>query len=479
MEDIIIIGAGVTGCAIARELSRDQRKTLVLEKGSDVCVGTSKANSGIVHAGHDAKPGTLKAKLNLEGNLMMPQLAKDLDIPFVQNGSLVLCFDESQFEALEELYQQGLINRVKGLKVLDTKELLEMEPNLNPNVLKGLYAPTGGIICPFDLVLALAENAYANGVKFKFTQEVVGIEKNIDHYIVKTMDKCYQSKIVINAAGVNCDLIHNLICNEKMKIVPRKGQYVLFDKTVGSMVSKTIFQLPTKLGKGVLVTPTVHGNLMIGPDAIDCNREEINTTIEGQKDIVDRASLSIKQVPYANQITSFAGLRAHNTTGDFIIKEDLDNPGYFDVAGIESPGLTSAPAIGKYVYDLVGEKYPAKAKENFIKYRKGITKVMELPLEKRNQLIAKNPLYGQIVCFCENVSAGEIIEAINRPLSPTTIDGLKRRIRVGMGKCQSGFCLNKSMKLLSQELNKDIFTITKNGKHSTYLVGLNKEVNHE
>lgn len=449
MEDIIIIGAGVTGCAIARELSRDQRKILVLEKGSDVCVGTSKANSGIVHAGHDAKPGTLKAKLNLEGNLMMPQLAKDLDIPFVQNGSLVLCFDESQFEALEELYQQGLIN------------------------------PTGGIICPFDLVLALAENAYANGVKFKFTQEVVGIEKNIDHYIVKTMDKCYQSKIVINAAGVNCDLIHNLICNEKMKIVPRKGQYVLFDKTVGSMVSKTIFQLPTKLGKGVLVTPTVHGNLMIGPDAIDCNREEINTTMEGQKDIVDRASLSIKQVPYANQITSFAGLRAHNTTGDFIIKEDLDNPGYFDVAGIESPGLTSAPAIGKYVYDLVGEKYPAKAKENFIKYRKGITKVMELPLEKRNQLIAKNPLYGQIVCFCENVSAGEIIEAINRPLSPTTIDGLKRRIRVGMGKCQSGFCLNKSMKLLSQELNKDIFTITKNGKHSTYLVGLNKEVNHE
>ena len=448
MEDIIIIGAGVTGCAIARELSRDQRKILVLEKGSDVCVGTSKANSGIVHAGHDAKPGTLKAKLNLEGNLMMPQLAKDLDIPFVQNGSLVLCFDESQFETLEELYQQGLINRVKGLKVLDTKELLEMEPNLNPNVLKGLYAPTGGIICPFDLVLALAENAYANGVKFKFTQEVVGIEKNIDHYIVKTMDKCYQSKIVINAAGVNCDLIHNLICNEKMKIVPRKGQYVLFDKTVGSMVSKTIFQLPTKLGKGVLVTPTVHGNLMIGPDAIDCNREEINTTIEGQKDIVDRASLSIKQVPYANQITSFAGLRAHNT-------------------------------IGKYVYDLVGEKYPAKAKENFIKYRKGITKVMELPLEKRNQLIAKNPLYGQIVCFCENVSAGEIIEAINRPLSPTTIDGLKRRIRVGMGKCQSGFCLNKSMKLLSQELNKDIFTITKNGKHSTYLVGLNKEVNHE
>ena len=218
---------------------------------------------------------------------------------------------------------------------------------------------------------------------------------------------------------------------------------------------------------------------MIGPDAIDCNREEINTTMEGQKDI-DRASLSIKQVPYANQITSFAGLRAHNTTGDFIIKEDLDNPGYFDVAGIESPGLTSAPKIGKYVYDLVDKSILQKLKENFnIKYRKGITKVMELPLEKRNQLIAKNPLYGQIVCFCENVSAGEIIEAINRPLSPTTIDGLKRRIRVGDGKMSIRFCLNKSMKLLSQELNKDIFTITKNGKHSTYLVGLNKEVNHE
>lgn len=479
MEDIIIIGAGVTGCAIARELSRDQRKILVLEKGSDVCVGTSKANSGIVHAGFDAKVGTLKAKLNLEGNLMMPQLAKDLDIPFIQNGSLVLCFNEEQFDDLDALYQKGIDNGVKELQILEQDELLELEPNLNRQALKALYAPTGGIICPFELVLGLAQNAYANGVIFAFNQEVIGIKHEDDHYLISTKDKDYKTKMVINAAGVNCDLIHNMISNDKMEIVPRKGQYMLFDKTVGNMVEKTIFQLPTKLGKGVLVTPTVHGNLMIGPDAIDCNRDEVNTTMLGQKDIATRASLSIKQVPYANQITTFAGIRAHSNTGDFIIQEDSNNPGYFDVAGIESPGLTSAPAIGKYVYQMINEKYPEIQKDNFIGKRKGIRNVMAMPLEKRNELIKANPAYGQIVCFCENVSAGEIIEAINSPLGPTTIDGLKRRVRVGMGKCQSGFCLNKTMKLLSQELNQDIFKITKDSLDSTYLVGLNKEVNHE
>lgn len=478
MEDVIIIGAGVTGCAIARELSRDQRKILVLEKGSDVCVGTSKANSGIVHAGFDAKPGTLKAKLNLEGNLLMAQLAKDLDIPYSQNGSLVLCFDKNQFEELDELYQKGLVNGVKDLQMLDQEELFALEPNLNTQALKALYAPTGGIICPFELVLALAENAAVNGAEFLFHHEVIGIVKKEDHYLVKTNNGQFTTKIVINAAGVNCDLIHNMVSAKKMEIVPRKGQYALFDKTVGTLVKRTIFQLPTKLGKGVLVTPTVHGNLLIGPDAIDCNRAETNTTMVGQEDILKRAGLSIQQVPFANQITTFAGLRAHSKTGDFIIQEDLNNPGYFDVAGIESPGLTSAPAIGKYVYNLINKKYPALAKENFISTRKGITRVMEMPLEQRNNLIIKNPQYGQIICFCENISVGEIIEAINRPLGATTIDGLKRRVRVGMGRCQSGFCLNKTLKILSQELNKDIFTMVKDGKESSYLVGLNKESNH-
>lgn len=479
MEDIIIIGAGVTGCAVARELSRDKRKVLVLEKGSDVCVGTSKANSGIVHAGFDAKPGTLKAKLNLEGNLLMPQLAKDLDIPFHQNGSLVLCFDEKQFGELDKLYQKGIDNGVKDLKILDQKELFELEPNLNPQVLKALYAPTGGIICPFELVLGLAENAYDNGVEFLFNQEVIDIEKKDNRYLVKTNDHIFETKLVINAAGVNCDLIHQMVCDDKIEIIPRKGQYVLFDKSVGKLVSKTIFQLPTKLGKGVLVTPTVHGNLMIGPDAIDCLRDEVNTTMLGQIDILNRAGMSVKQIPYANQITTFAGIRAHSTTGDFIIKEDVNNLGYFDVAGIESPGLTSAPAIGKYVYRLINDKYPAAPKENFKRTRKGITKIMELDLEKRNKLIASNPSYGEIVCYCENVSVGEIIEALNRPLGPTTIDGIKRRVRAGMGKCQSGFCLTKTVKLLSKELNKDIYDVCKNSQDSSYLVGLNKEVNHE
>lgn len=282
MEDIIIIGAGVTGCAIARELSRDQRKILVLEKGSDVCTGTSKANSGIIHAGFDAKPGTLKAKLNLEGNLMMPKLAKDLDIPFIQNGSLVLCFNEEQFQELEALYQKGITNGVKDLQILDHDELLILEPNLNEQVLKALYAPTSGIICPFELVLALGQNAYNNGVSFAFNQEVIDIVFKNDHYLITTKDQVYQSKIVINASGVNCDLIHNMVSADKMTINLRKGQYMLFDKTVGSMVKKTIFQLPTKLGKGVLVTPTVHGNLMIGPDVIDCDRYNMVPSIHHQ-----------------------------------------------------------------------------------------------------------------------------------------------------------------------------------------------------
>lgn len=479
MEDIIIIGAGVTGCAIARELSRYQRKVLVLEKGSDVCVGTSKANSGIVHAGFDAKPGTLKAKFNLEGSLMMPSLAKDLEIPYKQNGSLVLCFNENQFDDLEALYQKGLANGVKELRILDHDELMDMEPNLNPKALKALYAPTGGIICPFDLTLGLAENAVSNGVEFKFYQEVIGIEKENDYYLVKTNNNVYQTKLVINAAGVNCDTIHNFVSDEPMEIVARSGQYMLFDKTVGNLVSKTIFQLPTKLGKGVLVTPTVHGNLMVGPDAIDGSKDAINTTMEGQKDIGNRASLSVKQIPYANQITTFAGIRAHSITGDFIIKEDESNPGYFDVAGIESPGLTSAPAIGKYVADLVNEKYPAKLKDDFNNKRQGIIRIMEMDVDKRNELIKTNLEFGHIICFCENISVGEVVAAINRPIKPTTIDGLKRRVRVGMGKCQSGFCLNKTMKILSKELNKDIFEITKNDLNSKYLVCLNKEANHE
>ena len=476
MLDCIIIGAGVTGCAVARELSRYDLDVLVLERSSDVCEGTSKANSGIVHAGYDAKPGTLKAKFNVRGNLMMEELSRELDFPFKRDGSLVLSFDEKGIDRLKDLYDQGQQNGVKDLKILTGDEARELEPALSDEVTAALYAPTGGIVCPFNLTIALAENAYVNGVGFKLNTEVLNIKKITDGYLVKTSDGEYEARAVVNAAGVYAAVFHNMISEKKLNIIPRKGEYCLFDKTVGGLAKHTIFQLPTKYGKGVLVTPTVHGNLLVGPTAVDIDDfEGVNTTSEGLSDLLVRGALSVKQLPTRQIITSFAGLRAHEEGGDFVIGEAEDASGFFDAAGIESPGLSCAPAIGEYLGQQIADKFSAKKKENFISERKGIPSMALASPEEKQKLIAENPLYANVVCRCETVTEGEIVDSINRPLGATTLDGVKRRTRAGMGRCQAGFCSPKTVEILARELGRDIAEITKNDPGSEFLVGSIKE----
>ncbi len=475
MRDVIVIGAGVTGCAIARELSRYERDVLVIEKNSDVAEGTSKANSGIVHAGYDAKPGSLMAKLNLQGNLMMEQLSKELDFPFKKNGSLVLCFSEEDRPKLEELYQRGIANGVPEMQILSKEEVLKMEPNLSEEIVGALYAPTGGIVCPFNLTIALAENANVNGVEFMLDTAVTGIEKTDKGYVVHTDKGDQEAAMVVNAAGVYADVIHNMVSNEKIHITPRKGEYCLMDKKVGDFVSKTIFQLPGKYGKGVLVTPTVHGNLLVGPTATDQeDKEQDQTTQKGLEDVLTKAGKSVKSLP-RQIITSFAGLRAHGDTGDFIIGEVKDAPGFIDAAGIESPGLTSAPAIGIMVADLIQELAPAKKKDNFIATRKGIPSMALASSKERAELIKKDPAYANVICRCETVTEGEILEAIHRPLGAKTLDGVKRRTRAGMGRCQAGFCSPKVADILAREWGMDLSQVTKRGGDSRLLTGYDKE----
>ena len=474
--EIIIIGAGVSGAAIARELSRYEVKCLVLDKEEDVCCGTSKANSAIIHAGYDAANGTMMAKMNVEGNAMMTKLAEDLDIPFKRNGSLVLCFSEEDMPGLQKLYENGVANGVPQLQILKKEEVLDMEPNISDDIYAALYAPTGGIVCPFHLNMALAENACANGVEFRFDTEVLDIQKADQGFVVKTNQGEITADYVINAAGVYADKFHNMVSEKKIHITPRRGEYLLLDKTAGTHVKKTIFSLPSKLGKGVLVTPTVHGNLLVGPTATDIeDKEGICTSAEGLNTVITKAGINVKNLPLRQVITSFAGLRAHEDNHEFILGEVEDAAGFIDCAGIESPGLSSCPAIGKYIAELMKEKMNLKEKENFIQTRKGILNPAELSLEERNQLIKENPAYGNMICRCEMITEGEIIEAVNRPLGAKSLDGVKRRTRAGMGRCQGGFCSPRVMEIIARERGIAITEVTKSGGESKLIVGVNKE----
>ncbi|MGY0374245.1 FAD-dependent oxidoreductase [Clostridium sp. JNZ J1-5] len=477
MFDVVIIGAGVIGCSIARELSKYELKTCVLEKGPDVAIGTSKANSGIVHAGHDAKPNTLKGKLNAKGNAMFDRLSKELDFPFKRNGSLVLCFSESDIEKLEELKEKGQKNGVPGLEILNREKLIELEPNISDEAVAALYAPTGGIVCPYEMTIAYAENANANGVEFVFNSEVKSVVKDENGFIIETSTRNYESQLVINAAGLFADDLNNMISKNKINIIARKGEYCLFDKVAGGMATRTLFQLPTNLGKGVLVTPTVDGNLLIGPNALDIeDKTDLSTTQEGIDEILSKSKKTLKEVPMRQIITSFSGLRSHSTGDDFIIGEAEDVKGFINVAGIESPGLSSAPAIAEMVEGIVVEKLsPAKNME-FNPIRHGIPKFREMDNEERKQLIAKDASYGKIICRCETVTEGEIINSIRRPLGARDLDGVKRRTRAGMGRCQAGFCSTKIVAILSRELNVPETEITKFGGKSNILIGKNKEI---
>lgn len=477
MYDVIIIGAGVAGSASARELSRYKINACVLEKEEDVCCGTSKANSAIVHAGYDAAEGSLMAKLNVEGNEMMPKLAKELDFQFKQCGSLVVCLDERELPGLQALYERGLKNGVRALEVITDKgRIHDMEPNLTDEVAGVLYAPTAGIVCPFNLNIALAENACINGIDFKFNTEVRRICRIEGGWALETSQGLYEARYVVNAAGLYADVFHNMVSETKIHITPRRGDYCLLDKNAGSHVSHTIFALPGKYGKGVLVSPTVHGNLIVGPTAVDItDKEATATTREGMDELIEKGGTNVKDLPMRQVITSFAGLRAHEDGHEFIIKELEDAPGFVDCAGIESPGLTSCPAIGKMVAEILAKKMGLELNPGFHGTRKGILNPNELAKKERMKLIKEKPAYGNIVCRCELVTEGEILDAIHRPLGARSLDGIKRRTRAGMGRCQSGFCSPRSMDILRRELGLPMGEITKAGGKSKLVVGTNKD----
>lgn len=471
--DVAIIGGGVTGCAVARELSGYDLKVCVLELGEDVCSGTSKANSAIVHAGYDALPGTKKAEFNVKGNAMMDQLSAELDIPFRRNGSLVLCFSKEDEPKLHELCRRGKENGVPGIQVITGDEARTMEPNLTDGVTAALYAPSGGIVCPFGLTIAFAENAAENGVEFRFLTKVNFIKKlETEGFCLDTTTGEVRASYVVNAAGVYADVFHNMVSDSPIHITGRKGDYCLLDKEAGGHVSATVFQLPGEYGKGVLVTPTIHGNLLIGPTATDVSdKENTATTAEELAEVISKSARGVKALPYRQVITSFAGLRAHEDGDDFVIGEVKDAKGFYDAAGIESPGLSSAPAIGVYLAEQIAGAAGAEKKADFKSERKGILHLDGMEKEKRVALIKERPDYGIIVCRCENVSEGEIVDAIRRPLGARSLDGIKRRVRQGMGRCQAGFCTPGTMEILARELQISVEEICKNGPGSRMLTG--------
>lgn len=477
MKDVIIIGGGVVGCSVARELSRFDADILLLERGNDVSVGTSKANSGIVHGGYDAKPGTLKAKFNVAGNAMFDALARELDFPFKRNGSMVLCFDKADIGKLLELKEQGVKNGVQGLYVLEGYEAVKaMEPYVSENVVAALVVPNGGIVSPYEMTIAYAENAATNGVEFRFGSEVTAIDR-IDGGLQVTCADGFtaQAKYVVNAAGVYADVINNMISPDKMHITARKGDYELLDKTCGYMASHTLFQMPTKMGKGVLVTPTCHGNILVGPTATDVtDKDDVATTPEELASAFDRALLTMPSLNRRNIITQFSGLRAHLDTDDFVIGESAAVKGLYNVAGIESPGLSSAPAIAVHVAEEIAQKLSLGKNANFVAERKGIPHFATLSSEERQKLVAENPLYGRIVCRCETVTEGEIVEAIRRKPGAVDMDGVKRRTRQGMGRCQAGFCTPRVMEILSRELGVPMTEVTKRGGNSQFVIGRTK-----
>ena len=470
MRDVVIIGAGVTGTSVAYNLSKFKGDFLVVEKHADVCEETSKANSAICHGGYDAEPGSMKAKMNVEGNHMMREIADELSFPYKQIGTLVLCHDEKDFPKLQKLYDQGIENGVSGMEIIYNEQILKMEPHVEKDVYAALYSKEAGIVDPFLMNVAYAEGSNLNGVEYKLNTEIVEIKEADDHYILKTKDgEEIETKAVVNAAGLYSDAIHDMVMDDnKFEIRARRGEYLLLDKATAGYVNHVLFNLPTEKGKGILVSPTIDENTLIGPtsDFVD-DKADLVTTRKAIEEVIDKVNDTVDNVPVRQVITSFSGNRAHETSGDFILQET--KKGFFDCVGIESPGLTSAPAIGKYMAGLVKDSLELEENPDFKAGRNPIPKTSEMTAEEHNELIKKNPKYGKIICRCEKVTEGEILDAIHAPVGATTVDGIKRRCRATAGRCQGGFCLPSIIEILSRELGVDQEEITKKGNKSTYI----------
>ncbi len=454
--DVIVIGAGVVGCSIARELSRFNLNVAVLEAGSDVAEGASKANSAIVHAGFDAKPGTNKAKFNVLGNQMFEDVCRELKVPFRRNGSLVLAFNDEEKAALGDLVSKAAQNGVP-VELIGQEELRRREPNVSPEAVAALWAPTGGICCPYELTFRTAENAAANGVAFIFDERVESLKAEAGKWVVgSATGRTFTAKAVVNAAGIHSDELNNLVSATKYNIAARRGEYVMLDKDEDGTFAATMFQVPSKMGKGILVSPTVDGTVIVGPTAEDIgDKEDKATTYDGLEKIKAGARRTYPALPLGKVITEFSGLRAHETTvGDFILGEAPDAPGFFNAVGVESPGLTSAPAIGVWMAERVAAKLGASRKNSTLisKDVSGWPKTREMTPEALAELVERDPSFGRVICRCEEITEGEIRAAVRARVGARTLDGVKRRTRSGMGRCQGGFCTPRLIEILGQEL---------------------------
>lgn len=471
MYDVLIIGGGVVGCAVARELSRYDLKILLVEKSVDICAGQSRANTAIIHGGYDAMPGTLKAKFNVEGNKMFDKICSELEVKYKWNTSLVVSFDEADNPKLKELLDRGVKNGLTDLSIIGADELRKREPHLSKKAVAALLVPNGGIVCPYGLTIAYAENAAHNGVEFKRNTKVLSLAKVDGNWNVTTNAGTFVVKAVVNCAGIHSDEINNMVSEDKLKIIPRRGEYYIVDKKFASYFNAAIFQLPTKMGKGILVAPTVDGTVLVGPTAEDIDEKEDNrTTSFGLNKVLKGASITWEDIPTRSFITTFAGVRAHCDRDDFVLGEAPDAKMFFNAAGVESPGLTSSPAIGVYLAGLIADKLGAKEKANFDPIRHAIPAFREMTNEQRTRAISANPDYAKVVCRCETVTEAEIRQAIRRPVGARTLDGVKFRVRAGMGRCQAGFCTPRTVQILCEELGVDPLEITKGAGASKLLM---------
>lgn len=471
--DVAIIGAGVIGGLIARELTRYDLRVCLLERENDVAMGATRANSGIVHAGFDAEPGTLKARFNVAGSRMMKEVTDQLGVKYRNNGSLVIGYTEDDRARLNELVERGRVNGVEGIRLIEAEELRSLEPNISEAVTCALFAPTGGIVCPYELCIAAVGNAMDNGAVLHCGFEVIQIDMDEDTYVLTAENgAAISARYVVNAAGLYADTIAGLVGDRSFSAHPRRGSYILLDKECGRMVSHTIFRVPSKMGKGILVSPTVDGNLLLGPTSVDgTDREDRATHAEELETIMASVSETLRvRVPFGKSITSFCGLRAVGSTGDFIIRPS--RPRYISLGGIESPGLSASVAIAPYVVELLrAEGLELVEDPDFDPIRAPRHAFREGSATYKNQIIRQDPTYGRIICRCEGISEGEILDAIRSNPPARDIDGVKRRTRAGMGRCQGGFCAPYVMELISRELGIPPEEVTRSGGESRVVIG--------
>lgn len=474
MQDVIIIGGGIVGCSLLYRLSFYNAKVTLLEKENDIAMGTTKANSAIVHAGYDPEPGTKMARYNVQGNAMIQELCENLDIPYKKTGSLVVGFTDADRAQLKELYARGQANGVPGLKIVEQEELRGMEPAISLEATCALYAPTGGIVNPWELALAQAEVAVQNGAQVCLNSPVQKIEKTNDGFAVYTDAEVLFTRFVVNAAGIHTADICNMVEQSSYTIQPNKGQYFLLDTTQGNLVKHVVFQCPTPEGKGVLVSPTVHGNLIVGPNTGDSMPDDTSTTEDGLSYIKASAMRAVQGIEFRENIRNFAGLRAVANADDFIVEESAKTPGFFQAAGIKSPGLTAAPAIAADLENMLQQAglvlIPKKGTTN----TRRVVRFKYLSAEEKKKLVCKNPLYGTVICRCETVTEGEIVEALHRTIPPVSLDGIKRRCTPGMGRCQGGFCGPRVQAIIARESGIQQEEITQDGRGTTIIYGKTK-----